>query len=290
MRIYFKNLENVKKVSKKIEDSFDIKLSAAQGAIARACGYKDWFDLSKNYSAREMIYDQDLDLEDYINRQSQLVIRLAQELKCNCGELLYILSNSHLTGNRIITLEEQISIRRRCFQIADFNLIAKNQPGEVGGIVNSSSSVILRQYHQSGAVEVITHDSLMRVMVADFEYESPKKRRDIFIPKRLFLPYGYWVEEDGSKVLFSMDYKPLWRIKDNAKPERVFPWLRIEYIQQEYFFEGRLTNNEQKLKSILADENIFSTPILVECLPDIVFDQSINSINEAVDRLKDKYC
>ena len=79
----------------------------------------------------------------------------------------------------------------------------------------NGEKAILKKY--DGPTQVIA-DIGPDVVVADNEVVFPKKTLPLFVPARLKLAYGYWTEADGSKVLFSRDYKPLWRLTEGRKP------------------------------------------------------------------------
>src|SRR5947209_15632905 len=71
----------------------------------------------------------------------------------------------------------------------------------------------------ASAIMLFTNGSYCRILVnggvahpARREVTVPKKTLFGFIPMRLRLPYGRWVEEDGTMVLFSRDYCPLWKM------------------------------------------------------------------------------
>ena len=89
--------------------------------------------------------------------------------------------------------------------------------------------------HFGRPTRVITH-TYANSTVADFEYVSPKTALPLFIPMRLYIAYGVWTEPDGSMVLFSRDYFPLWRLREGHAPERLFPWLWIKHVEQSWYW------------------------------------------------------
>jgi hypothetical protein len=106
----------------------------------------------------------------------------------------------------------------------------------------------------------------------------------LFIPMRLHLSYGAWTEQDGARVLFSRDYKPLWRLKDGEKPARMNPWERIRFEKQEWFWDDTTTpwsttaRYEQEIKR-LQDFGVTALPRLVETLPYLVLRDDLTSAN-----------
>ncbi|TAK49866.1 MAG: hypothetical protein EPO23_01160 [Xanthobacteraceae bacterium] len=142
--------------------------------------------------------------------------------------------------------------------------------------------VILRNFGRP--TEVITHQAIMTI--ADFEYVSPRAARAFFLPMRLYLPYGYWTEADGSRVLFSRDYKPMWRLRDGHPIERLDPWLRIYFHQETHLWpsnEAPWSSKELKafLDNYLIQNKIFLLPVLADALPLLVHDRSKSSLTFA---------
>ena len=86
------------------------------------------------------------------------------------------------------------------------------------------------------------------------------------------MPYGIWTEQDGSKVLFSRDYCPLWKIQEGRAPERDEPnrWVNVskeEWILDETDFHSSPTDAIEKGFEILREHRIVSLPHLVDWLP-----------------------
>jgi hypothetical protein len=59
---------------------------------------------------------------------------------------------------------------------------------------------------------------------------------------RNHLPYGLWIERDGSVVVFNRSYSPMWRRTPDGVVSRVDgPWrygdkIWINWVRQEYFY------------------------------------------------------
>lgn len=93
-----------------------------------------------------------------------------------------------------------------------------------------------------------------------------------FIPLRFWLPYGRWTEPDGTAVLFSRDYYPLWRIEEGKAAVRDDPHRQVPYIDQEWLItDDPSHSNIQELTDrsfdTLRQHRVVSTPRLVEWLP-----------------------
>src|SRR5262249_4392450 len=70
------------------------------------------------------------------------------------------------------------------------------------------------------------------------ELSVPKVPMEPFAPLRLWLAYGIWTEQDGSKVLFSRDYYPLWRITPDGTVAADEPWRFVDYAgKADYLFD-----------------------------------------------------
>lgn len=59
-----------------------------------------------------------------------------------------------------------------------------------------------------------------------------------FAPMRLRLAYGVWTEADGTRVLFSRDYFPLWRIPPNGPAVPDDPWRWVEFVDEQWFWDN----------------------------------------------------
>jgi len=134
---------------------------------------------------------------------------------------------------------------------------------------------------------LVTHRSA-DTWVADFEITIPRKPLPLFIPARLKLAYGYWTEADGSEVLFSRDYKPLWRLTDGRNPERLQPWLWIDKVEHEWFWDDtntpwRSPRRLQEEERRLHEFGVVALPKLADILPDIVFNKMTKDVRSAVD-------
>ena len=148
----------------------------------------------------------------------------------------------------------------------------------------TGEQAILKKYGKP--TYLIMHKS-PNTLVADFEVVFPRRPLPLFVPARLKLAYGVWTEEDGSKVLYSRDYKPLWRLLAGKNPERLQPWVRIKRIESQHFWDDSNTpwwsiHRREEEEQRLLDFGIRSLPKLVDTLPDLVFSNDIRSVNEAV--------
>lgn len=138
MRLNFPNTNRPKKAAKWIATRLGIPLSAAQRAISRACGYRDWHDLEVCVDAAPACaLDQGLSSEAFVQRQASLCLAIADDLSVPDGDAQYALSGARLAGDRPIQLEEQIAIRIACWSRTTLPVVGARQRGAVGKLKTS---------------------------------------------------------------------------------------------------------------------------------------------------------
>jgi hypothetical protein len=276
MRLHFLDSERLRKAAKSISELAERPLAQVQEALARCCGFQNWFDFSRNNDATLAFpLDQNIDRQEFIARQTNIALLLASELNLPDGDAQFALSRTHLTGSRPTSLSDQIAIRLECLRRTTLPISGRRQPGAIGRLKTrgrNGEAVILRSYGYA-KTSVVTHRGVGSV--ADFEYITPKIIPPLFMPMRLYIPYGAWTEPDGSKVLFSRDYFPLWRISNGKKPERLNPWLRIRFTHEEWFWDDTTTpwsssRRFQDMRQSMEAMGIYSLPILTDALPILV--------------------
>jgi hypothetical protein len=94
-----------------------------------------------------------------------------------------------------------------------------------------------------------------------------------FIPEPFYKPYGVWTEKDGSKVVFSRDYCPLWKIQEGRAPIQDDPNRWVHFTDQKWFSDkGTVTSgadlDRKRGLEILQEYRVVSVPKLVEWLPE----------------------
>lgn len=278
MRLHFPNTSRPKKAAKHLASRLTIALSSAHRAVARALGYRDWHELEQLiHTGVSCALDQNITTESFVERQSRLTLAIARELSVFDGDVQYALAEARLTGDRSPLLDEQIAIRLTCWRATGLPTVGSRQRGAVGKLKTAGrneEAVILREHGRP--TYVISHQAIS--MVGDFEYVSPRVAPPLFIPMRLYLPYGYWIEHDGARVVFSRDYKPMWRLRAGQSIERVEPWLRVSFIEQIHLWpESQAPWSSNELNALLDDylvqNGIFGLPILADALPLLVHEQ-----------------
>lgn len=286
MQLHFPNTSRLKKAAKHIAARLPVPLSSAQRAVARACGYQDWHNLEGQVSAGPACtLDQTLSPDLFVERQAYLILAIARDLSVADGDVQYALGEARLIGDRPPQLQEQIAIRLSCWRATTLPVAGVRQRGAVGTLRTAGRNgevVILREHGRP--TRAISHQAI--TTVGDFEYVSPRVAPCLFLPMRLYLPYGYWTEADGARVIFSRDYKAMWRLRDGQPTERVDPWLRISFKEQALLWEGnRAPWQSKELKSLLDDylvqNGLQMLPLLTDALPLLVHDRSKRNLSIA---------
>lgn len=81
-------------------------------------------------------------------------------------------------------------------------------------------------------------DTSKNMLIAKHEVSLLVDQSIEFVPMRLFLPYGKYVCDDGSEVLFNRDYNPLWSRKPDGSVAAIDPDTFIKHDRsktQHYF-------------------------------------------------------
>jgi hypothetical protein len=295
MRISFPNLTRPKKGAKKLSSLLNRPLAQCQSAVAKACGYRDWHELERQVAPQSnATLDQYLSRDEYVDRQVNLAVRIAELLEVVDDDAQYALVRARITGDRESSLAEQLAIRAGCLRQTALPDTGRRQRGSIGKLKSPGRNgeiVILKRFGRS--TYVLTHKT-PDAAVADFEFVSPKSPLPLFVPMRLYMPYGAWTEKIGSRVLFSRDYKPLWRLTSDKKLSRINPWDRIQFETEEWFWDDLETPWSSALRyktevRRLQDFGVTGLPKLVEVLPHLVLRDDLRSVGDAVDFLHSKY-
>jgi hypothetical protein len=295
MRIDFPNLTRPKKSAKILSRVLERPLARCQSALAKVCGYRDWHELEQQVApACDSILDQNLSTDEYVDRQVKMGLCIAELLDVDDDEAQFALVRANITGNRESSLAEQLAIRAGCLRRTALPDAGRGHRGSIGKVMSPGRNgevVILKRLGRP--TYVLTHRT-PDAAVGDFEFVSPRHPLPLFIPMSLYVPYGVWTEKDGSRVLFSRDYKPLWRLTPAKRPARANPWDRIQFDREEWFWGDTDTpwasnaRYEIELKR-LQDLGVVGLPKLVETLPHLVMRDDLRSVEDAVELLRDKY-
>ena len=269
MRLFFHNNDQPKRIAKSIARHTPATLSACQETIAKASGYRDWHELTGNLKAAV----SSLWFESApIDRQSEFIVDVARMLECDQGKVQFALSEAKAFLSGSEPYVHQLELRARCFRRTTIPDLGPRQPGSVGMSKPWKEAVILKKF---GKPTDVISNKHWNAGLADFEYSVPKKPIPLFIPMRLYVLYGMYVEPDGSRVLYSRDYEPMWRLRDGKRPERFSAPEYIPHIDSIGFWDDRNTpwrNPERYAEELqrLKDHGITGLPWKVEGLPAMV--------------------
>ena len=287
MRIHIHSTTRPKKAAKLLAAAWGLPLSLCQGHLARACGYRDWHDLEQGVGKAASALDQHVSLESEVG----IIAALSQELRLAAGDVQHVLMSARLFGAEATDLRHVIEVRRRLFVQLDLPPARRGEPGwvvetKIRG--RKPQPAIIRSLER--AVWLITH-STDSSLVADFEITRPRQPLPLFIPLRLYLPYGMWTEADGAEVLFSRNYCPMWRLREGQAPERLNPWERISHRATQHFWEKNginweRPNLEAEAIGLLEGRGVRTLPRLVEALPMMVRENC--RIDDAVEKLEER--
>ena len=275
MRVIYRNIEIPKSAARKVAVSTGSKLSDCQRALASVSGYVDWHDL-------ERVTALTSDLEDWHSGQetlAALISGLAGKLAAAAGDIQHALSHTPIIP-REWSLADRVRLRALVFRKMDIPDAGRRKPGAVGRFKYDKRPLILRSF---GELAFCVSDGTPSIAMADFEYISPRVSAPLFIPSRLYLAYGELTEADGSNVLFSRDYIPLWRVRAGGVVERISPRLWIDYVEQRWFWGDHNAPWDkelvrQKELARLSSYGVRGVPKLVEALPRLV----LTSTNERI--------
>jgi hypothetical protein len=282
MRFFFPNLTRPKKAAKQLSAAFpEIPLSSVQRAVAMACGYRDWHELEISHAAAEpSVLDEHLTEGPFQERAIALSRSLAGSLNVHDGDVQAALPDMRLTGNRAFTRDDHEVIRTACWRAGPIPWQGGRHPGVIFRIKSAGFSKTEPHWWRKsrGGVGFIDH-STSNGACATFEAVVPRTRLQDFVPRRLWLPYGWMDMEDRSRVLFSRDYLPLWRISD-GKVERLIPTADVYGFRGRHWFseDGRWSYGpaREAAEQVLADYGITALPRLADVLPILIHDEHID--------------
>lgn len=277
MRLYFHTINAPKMLAKHLKNNTKITLNKCQNCFAKAAGYRDWFDLDNICKSGEF-KDRTNDLN--IDQLTNFILELSSLLEADIGDVQFSLSQTNIL-NSPRSLEQQLELRALLFRRTTIPDLGRRQPGSVGKFKYDNKPILLRIF---GELTTGLTDRCIETMLADFEFVSPRQKIPLFIPSSLYLVYGTWTESDGSKVLHSRDYLPLWRIRNDKKPERLNPadWIDHDHSKDEWFWDDSTApwDNPKRLAeehSRLKNYGINGIPKLVEILPLRIFQEQARS-------------
>jgi len=282
MRIPFPDLSRPKAAAKLlIRMSSSVQLSRAQEAIARATGYRDWYELTGVGLPVPYRFD--------LSEAKDVVLTIADTLGLPPSDAQYAVAKARLLSRVPWSLDDHLTLTTMIWRERMFGEPARGKPGTVVR-VHAHGRTRPAYLRRAGRPSYVLYDNGPG-MCADFELVTPRVPLEDFVPARLWLPYGNWTLSDGSEVIFARDYLPMWRIAGESV-ERLDPWLWIEGTLQSHVFSascGTVIWDRGPARELaldhLANRRIFELPRLVDAMPHLV-ESGVESTGRAVDALR----
>ena len=284
MRIHFPDLIRPKQAAKYLaRASTELKLATVHEALARALGYRDWHELS--------ITSQPIGLAapDGPDPDAALlaILELADALGLPDGHVQYAVSRARLFRATPWSTDEHMVLRTSIWRRRVFGTPGRGKPGTiVRDKAHGTADPAYLRY--PGRPTHLLFDTGFGTR-ADFEVATPRSPLPDFVPSRIWLPYGLWHLTDGSEVVFSRDYLPMWRISNDGT-ERLAPWLWIKDIAEEKHFGSPGTAvwasgpARDHAVAYLQRHRIFELPILTDIMPHL-FEPQVEALQDGVARL-----
>jgi len=253
------------------------KLSEVHEALASLMGYTDWFDLTKNVGGARSGMP--------VNRDAlrNFVIQIADRFGLPDIDAQCCVTHSRVFLESGTSLDEELALAASIWRVR------RGSPGRgrPGTVVRVRAHGETRHAYlvESGRPTRIIYDQSPG-SCADFEAVKPREPLPDFVPKFLWLPYGYWTLRDGTEVVFGREYQPLWHV-DRDRIRRADPWERAENIASQHWFGGRFnpvwSRGEARDRALdyLAARGISGLPRLANALP-YFFDSEIEDVTDAV--------
>ncbi len=246
----------------------NVRLAEAQEAIAQAAGYADWHDLDRHHAEGPM-FEPDK-AAGFRGRAEACVACIASKLPGPLGEIQDAVSRGRLIHGVAWTLEDHVAVRMSLWRRTR---ALGNGPGAPGSLVSvrGDGSVEIGYLRYYGKPTDVLLDTGLAVR-GDMEVSVLPRHHPDFLPARLWLPYGVWTVQDGSEILFSRDYLPLWRLV-SGRVERLPPWLWISDIAKQRWFSEEQTwawardpGRKHAMEALVAHGAI-RLPMLADVMP-----------------------
>lgn len=135
----------------------------------------------------------------------------------------------------------------------------------------------VRCYTESGPALVARHE---------ISVHSDQSKADAFSPMRLYLPYGKWTCADGTEVLFSRDYCPLWTRSPDGHVSAIAPDRWVSFEKQIWYFDDtnlpwRNKKSFDKSFGILIEWGVHTPcPQLIYLLPEAVMTGNVDMLTK----------
>ncbi|MCF8505759.1 MAG: hypothetical protein K9G59_12680 [Caulobacter sp.] len=221
-----------------------------------------------------------------------LVFGVSEVLGLHNGDVQFALSKARVFGDRAWSMEDQLGVRSAIWRQRLFGAPARGRPGTVVKVRASGWPTRPAYLRRPGRPSWVIYDTGPGIC-GDFEVVTPRSPLPDFVPTRLWLPYGYWNLRDGSEVVFSRDYFPLWRVT-NGVVERLEPWYWIKGIVRTTHFTTQAAVVDwtsalarRHVDAYLAQHRILGLPRLVDAMPHL-FEHDVETMSAAVARFHER--
>lgn len=282
MRIQFNDPSRPKQAAKNLARLDGAPpLSSIHDALAKSLGYRDWHDFTLQFGQDTLLEPADAEVRKIISRLVELTGLLDADIQ-------YAVSKARLFGSSPWPLADQLDLRARLWRERLFGPPGRGKPGTV--VRDMAYGARTPAYLLVGGKPTTILQDNGKSTRADFEVTTPRIPLPDFVPSRLWLPYGFWTLKDGSEVLFSRDYYPLWRI-NGGQVERLDPWLWIDGKMNETHFAPPRSSvwssgpAREAALAKLGDYRIADVPRLADIMAHLI-EPDIESFGAAVARLR----
>lgn len=273
MRLYFDSLDVFKRAAKQLTSSH--KLAERQNLLAKACGYRDFHDVTTNLVTSSEVSSQRAKLT--VDEWADLVIRITGETGKDYGDSQYELSTARFLPTALIAVKGAVNLREKIFERTTLSPVVGRVRGAVvhlkkTGRDRGERALFLREGKDNSSALVLKDNCRIPLPVPHSQYLLSRAPLGSFIPTRLYEPYGYVTEDDGTKIVFSRDYLALWKVVSGTAAQRVSPFAVSTSSTTKWFpAPGRsLSKNEAAEPDALQKFRLVGLPRLVEVLPQLI--------------------
>jgi hypothetical protein len=257
------------------------QLSQVHESLAELMGYGDWYDLAKNGGGVPG------GLPSALDETRDFIIKLDDGFGLGDADAQYSVTRTRLISDRAWTLDEELVLTAAVWR-------ARRGPpgrGRPGTVVKVHAHRETRHAYliRTGRPTFVLYDQGPGIS-ADFQAITPRVPLPDFVPKFLWLPYGFWTLRDGSEVVFGREYQPLWHVEGD-RIRRADPWEWIDNIRSQIWFGGQDTNMWSRGIALdraleyLRSRRISGLPRLLNAMP-YFLDSAVDDVSDAVELLK----
>jgi hypothetical protein len=235
-------------------------------ALAQALGYRDWHELSIMARQNSPVTTELVNLKEAL----RIIVQLADALVLPEPDVQHAVSKARLLSTTAWSTDDHMLLRSSIWRERFFGMPGRGKPETI--VQDRAHGATTPAYlRHAGRPTYLLFDGGLGER-ADFDVVMPRTPFADFVPSRIWLPYGIWRLTDGSEVVFSRDYLPMWRISKDGV-ERLAPWLWIRGIVEQVHFTGGRTAlwaagaAREKAAAYLQRHRISELPKLTDIMP-----------------------